>query len=805
MWDDLRSAFRRLRRRPALLGVAGAILGLGLGGATALFSVADTVVLRPLPYAEADRLVLFWQRDRPRNQAFVEMSYPAFRDFRAANPAFSALAGMPSTNQEFLWTDGPEPLPLTGRLVTGDFFAVLGVPPRLGRVFGPEDDRPGAPPVVVLGHSLWRDRFGADPEVVGRRLTLSGQGFEVVGVMPEGFDYPRGASLWTPLVPGVGAIAEDPTVFWMSALGRLKEGVDLEEARQGMASLVLAYNREHYRMEGTTAVLTPLSDSLLGSARPALLALLGAVLLVLLVAGVNVAGLLVVDLVERRGELAVRQALGASAGNLRRALFAEALLIASLGGVIGLSLAFVLTPALVALAPADVPRLERVTVDARALIFGLAATLGTAFLCALVPAGLLGREPLEETLRTKGRGTAPGRSRLRAGLVVGEIAAALALLVGAGLLGRTFLALRSAPLGYRAEGLLSFDLPLPAEHDAPAKRRAFCEETLRRVRALPGVASAATVTLRPLWGTVGMDWPYALEGQSEEEAAHNPLVNFETVSPAYFETMGIPLRRGRAFSETDTEGQPGVVVLGESLAKAAWRGQDPLGRRMKLPLPGTPYDGQWLTVVGVVADARYREIHATRGDLYMPLGQSDHRPRHLMVRARGDGDPLALAPAVRDTLRAAAPGLPATTALPMTDAVASALAAPRFAARLFAAFATLALLLAALGLYGLLAFAVSRRTREVGVRAALGASPCRVAGLVVREGLALAAAGAGLGLAVAAMGSRLLSSLLHEVRPLDPVSFALGAGVLTCATLAACLLPALAAARVDPAVALRSE
>jgi putative ABC transport system permease protein len=406
-------------------------------------------------------------------------------------------------------------------------------------------------------------------------------------------------------------------------------------------------------------------------------------------------------------------------------------------------------------------------------------------------------------MRAGGRGAAPGRNPLRTTLVVGEIALALVLLVGAGLLARSFVALRQAPLGYEPAGAFSFDLALPPGYEAPARWRAFCQEALQRVQVLPGVASAATVTLRPLWGTVGMDWPFTLEGQSASEAERNPLVNFETVSPGYFSTMRIPVRRGRVFEDTDDERQPGVVVVSEALARRAWPGKEALGQRMKLPLPGTPFDGQWLSVVGVVADARYREIHGTRHDLYMSFLQADHRPRHLMVRAAGE--PNALVPAVREALRGLAPELPAPSALAMSEAVSMALGGPRFAARVFGAFAGLALLLAALGLYGLLAYSVSRRTREIGVRAALGASPSALRELVWREGLGLAAWGIGLGTLVAAAATRALAGLLHEVGPLDPTTFAAVGLALATVALLTCLLPARRAARVDPAVALRAE
>jgi putative ABC transport system permease protein len=388
--------------------------------------------------------------------------------------------------------------------------------------------------------------------------------------------------------------------------------------------------------------------------------------------------------------------------------------------------------------------------------------------------------------------------------VVAEVALALVLLVGAGLLLRSFAELRRAPLGYDSAGVLSVGVGLPQHrYPDPPRWRAFHQQLLERVSALPGVTSAATVTLRPLWGTVGMDWPFTVEGQSPKDAERNPLLNFETVSPDYFRTMGIVVKRGRVFTTADAEGQPGVVVVSESVARRAWPGEDPVGKRLKIPLPPTPYHDTWLTVVGVVADARYREIQASRFDLYMSFLQSDHGPNHLVVRS--STDPAALVPAIREVVRGLDSDQPVTEAATMTQIVSEALGGPRFAARVFGAFAVVALLLAALGLYGLLAYAVSRRTREIGVRMAVGASPGNVRRLVLREGLGLTVAGIVLGLFAAAAGARLLGTLLYEVRPSDPVTFAAVPILLLGVAGLACLLPARRATRVDPIVALRTD
>jgi predicted permease len=799
---DLAHAVRRLARRPAFVAVATATLAVGIGAATALFSVAHAVMLRPLPYAHPDRLVTVWQQDLDRGQPFVEMSYPAFRDWRAANPVFEDLAGLPSTNQTWTLTGRGEPIELTGRLVTWSFFEVMGVPPALGRALLPEDDRRGAARVVVLSHDLWRNRFGGDPRVVGTAIVLDGEPFTVVGVMPRGFAHPAGAEMWTPLVPGVSELAEQPGVWWMSAIGRLKAGVSLEQARRDMRALATRYNRDKYRAPGVTAVVAPLAEVVLGPARPTLLALLAGTGLVLLAACANVAALQLVQVEERAPEIALRAALGASGARLGRGLLAESLVLGALGGSLGVVAALAGIPALVALSPAGVPRLEEARLDGAALALALAVTLLTVAATASAPALAVGGRSLRGILVGGARTLAPGGSRLRAALVAGEVALALVLLVGAGLLVRSFLALRQVPLGFDAARVVAVEAgPSERRYPGASQQRDHVDALLAGLRALPGVESAAAVTLRPLWGTVGMDWPFTLEGQSAKDAERNPLVNFETVTPEYFRTMGIPVRRGRAFDARDREGQPGVAIVGATLARRAWPGQDPVGKRLKLPLPGTEYDDQWLTVVGVVGDARYRELTATRLDLYMPYRQSDHRPRHVVLRTRGET--AGLPAAILRVLREEDPEQPPPRIVAMSDAVSAALGIPRFAARVLSAFGLVALLLAALGLYGLVACSVSRRTREIGVRVALGARPADVARLVLGDGIRPALAGVVLGLAGALLASRLLAKLLFGVAPTDLVTLAGASALLVVVAGLAAAVAARRALAVDPATTLR--
>ncbi len=802
--QDVVQATRTLFRRPGLTAVAVITLGLGIGGATAIFSVADAVILRPLAFADPDRLVMLWQEDRARGEAFIELSYPTFRDWRAQSPVFEDLAGMPSTNQGWILSGRGEPVPVLGRWVTEAFFRVLGARPARGRVFLPEEDRAGAPRVVVVSDAFWRRHLGADPAAVGKTIVLTDESFTVVGVMPPDFAYPKGAQIWTPLVRAAGPIAEMPGVWWMSAVGRLRPGISLDEARGEMAALVGPYNREKFKEETITPVLTPIRDAVFGPTRPALLALLGAVGLVLLIACANVAGLLLVRATERSRDLAVRRALGAGAGRLARGLLVESAVLAAPGGVLGVLLAVVGTPALVALSPTDVPRLQETAVNLRALGFAVLACALTALLCGLAPMLTVRRLSIESTLRAGAHAVAPGRMRLGAVLGVAEIALSLVLLVGAGLLARSFAHLRAVPLGFDPDRLLSVAVGTPENrYPKPRDWRAFYQDLLARVRALPGVASAAVVMLRPLWGTVGMDWRFTVEGQSEQDASRNPTVMMETVSADYFRTMRIPVLRGRVFTDGDAEGQPGVVVLGESMARRCWPGEDPIGKRLKIPLPDTEYDSKWLTVVGVVGDARYRELRNGRLDLYMSYLQANHRMLHLMARTRGE--PTSIAPGIRAAVSAIDRGLPVDDVMPMTRVVEEALGGPRFAARVFGAFAVVAALLAALGLYGLLAYSVTRRTREIGVRVALGARPVDVSRLVLGEGMAVALFGIAIGVGAAVAGARLLRALLFGVDPVDPLTFVAVPVLLAAVALSACVLPVRRASGVNPVDALRAE
>jgi putative ABC transport system permease protein len=812
LWSELRHAARRLVRRPGFAAVVVGTLALGIGGATAIFSIADAVLLRPLPFADPARLVLVAQRDL-RNQSALAISYPVYRHWRDHNRVFADLAGMAEGNGGWALTGRGEPVRLVGRLVTANFSSVLGVKPLLGRFLAPEDDRIGAAPSVVISHALWRERFSQDPAILGQTLVLDGKAHVVVGVMPQGFAYPPGAQLWIPLVPGVGAATvEHGGIQWMTALGRVKPGVSFAGARTDLTGLLGGYLHdvvERFRLHDVldpgafVGTIEPVSEAMFGRTRAVILALLGGVLVVLLIAAANVAGLLLMHTAERRSEMVVRMSLGARRGRLARAVFAESLLLSVLGGSAGLFVAWLAIPLLVRLSPEDVPRLQDAAIDARVFVFAVLVLLATAFLSALAAMLLVLRTPLETTLR-EGTWRVGGRSRFRSALVVCQVAAAVVLLVGAGLLGRSFLELRRVPLGFEPERVLAVGVWAPeARYPDRPSWRAFYQEVLRRVQALPGVDSAATVSVRPLSGPGGWDFPFTAEGQTDAEAGGNPMANLEAVSADYFRTMGIVVKKGRVFTDGDVEAQPGVVVVSEALAEHAWPGQDPIGKRLKIPQLDTPYHQAWLEVVGVVGDVRYRELQASRLDLYMSHLQADHRSGSLMVRTRAE--PLIVGAAVRDTLWGFDRDKAPPTFTVMTGVVSEALAGPRFATAVFAAFALVALVLSALGLYGLLAYSTARRTREIGVRVALGARPSDVGRLVLREGLRLTVTGIACGLAVAWATTRLLQRLLYGVTSTDGVTLASAAGLLLAVALLACALPMRRALCVDPAEALRDE
>jgi putative ABC transport system permease protein len=796
---DLRYGLRTLRSTPAFTLAAVLTLALGMGATTAIFSVVERVLLRPLPFEDAGRLVVLRQAPPSGGHVF-EWSYPDYADLRRETRSFEDLAVVPYSVSRFVWT-GADPAPARGALVSGNLFSVLGVRPAIGRAFLPDEDRRGAEKVVVIGDGLWRRRFGADPAVVGRIVTLNAESYRVVGVLPPGFEYPARTELWVPVVAAVDSLAEARQVGFLDVVGRIRPGVT-PAAATADAQTVLDRLSELYRPSTPRAIVTatPLAEDLLGDVRPALLVLLAAAGLVLLIACANVANLLLARASVRRAEMAVRTALGASRSRLVQQLLAESLLLAGMGAVLGVVVGFTGLDLLLAVVPPDLPRIEGVGLDPWVLAFCGGVTLAAAVAFGLLPA--LRSSGSTSGLDAASRRLASSGGRLARGLVVGEIALAALVLVGSGLLIRSLSRLQSVDLGFDRESTLSIEVFLPeARYAEPAAVRAFYDRLVERAAALPGVTRAAGVLVRPLQGPDGFDYPFSIEGRSADEQATYPLLNYEAITPDYFSASGIPLLSGRPFQASDDEDAPGVVIVSRGLARRFWPGADPIGRRIKWGPPDGP--APWLTIVGVAGDARYRALQSPTLDVYVPYRQSPWGLNHLIVRAAGD--PAALAGALAREARAIDPGVATLDAATARELVDSALRRPRFNTLLLGFFAAAALALAGVGIYGVTSYAAARRTREMGIRMALGAGPGQVRRLVIGQALRAGAVGIAIGLAAALAGTRLLSGLLFEVRPADPLTFAAVPIFLALVAALAGWVPARRAAKLAPTAALRAE
>ncbi len=797
---DLRYAARSLRQSPGFTLIAVLTLALGVGANTAVFSLINSVLLRPLPYAEPDRLVLVWEsapffglRDSP-------VAPGNYLDWRVRSRSFSEMGAIESRSYRLVGGGMPEVL--QGSLTTPGVFRTLGIRPQLGRIFREDEDRPGAPKVAIISHALWQRRLGGDPAILGRTITLNDSKHTIVGVLAPGTEVPTEYGegideVWTPF--GTAYSAEGLTERGrhnFMVIARLRPGVTLGQADQEMKAIGAALAGEYPKTNAKVgAFVAPLRDHFVTSSRPMLLVLLATVVFVLLIACSNLANLLLSRAASRGKEVAVRSALGASSFDLLRRSLAESLLLCALGSVLGVALATASFRSLAHLAPGTVTGMKSLSLDWRVLGYTLAVALATAILFGLVPLVQLRRFNLNLCLKQSARTLAgAGPVRLRAVLIASEVALAFILLMGAGLLLRTFSSLRNVDFGCQTRNILTLRMPPSARHRGPLQSAAYQREVLRGVTAIPGVVSAGFTNHIPLLvkGDVsGM----AAEGRDPAERFQ---ANARTVSPNYMRTMGIPLRRGRTIEERDIDGAPYVVVINETLARNLWPNQDPIGRRVMFG------DNTWVPVVGVVGDIHQGGLDvAPKPEFYIACAQAGFPPTSLAIRTRVD--PNSVAGAVRRAIWAADPDQPITDMATMEEIVDRELFQRRVQTTLVGTFGGLALLLAAIGLYGVLAYLVGRQTPEIGVRMALGATPADILGGVVGRGLRVTLAG----LAVGAVGglavSRLLSSLLFGVNATDPATYA-GATLLLVATAAlASYLPARRAMRVDPVVALRDE
>jgi putative ABC transport system permease protein len=818
---DLRSACRNVRRGGWLSATVVLILAVAIGAVTAIFSIAQAVWIRPLPVAEPDRVMLLWGRDDARSQQVVEVSLKDQRAWLAGQKSFSAIGLFGSVNWGELHVTGPgQPFRAVQNAVSSGFFDVLGTRPLIGRTFRPADDLRGARPTVVLSADLWRRQFSADSSVVGRLLTArTGRKavvVEVIGVMPPEFRIPAGAQVWIALGPALAADVAGPefeteSVGAMYGIGRLAAGANVKEAVAELSTI--ARNEELKNGTANTSmrvVATPLMTHLLGPARLALLAIAGASGALLLIACANAAALLLVQGAGRRREVAVRFALGARRLQIVRQLLCESIVLCLIAGGLGVGLAYASFGGIVSLAPIEVPRLDEAAIDGHALLFALIVCLGTALMIALLPAWRhSGATPLAG-LHDRSRSATPTSSSARARkvLVAAQLVAVVVLLTVAGLFIRSFTALLRLDLGFDPRGVLTFNLGFSEEkHDTKEKEWALVDAVLDNARRLPGASAAGAVYQRPFAnGAIGMDSSIIIEGQplTAEGSSRNPMLNWEAATPDYFDAMGIRLLQGRLFDERDTGQSPPVVIIGQSLGARLWPGQDPIGKRvLAYGAPGDEKKPGWQTVIGVVGDARYREVETARFDLYVPYRQAPNPVQHFMVRV--SGDPRSAVPALRAAVAGLDPEARVDGMSTMEEVVGRAFAPWRFGTIVVSAFAAIALAFAVVGIATLVAFAVSQRTREIGVRVALGAQKRDVVVLVASEGAWVALAGLLIGVPVAWILRRSVESMLFGVAPGDPVTFIGVALLLGVVSVLAAYLPARGAASIDPAAALRAE
>ncbi|HEX7049888.1 MAG TPA: ABC transporter permease [Longimicrobiales bacterium] len=802
--QDLRYAFRSLRRTPGFTAVAVLTLALGIGGNTAIFSVVDGVLLEPLPFAEPERLVRVLHR-APENGFAVTpgaFSPQDFEDLKRDNVVYERLAGyyfVPGQSETIL-VGGGEPRELETAFVSAEFFAALGVPPALGRVPGADENVPGADRVVVLSDGFWRRRFGSDPGVVGRTLSLDGESFTVIGVMPPSFDFPSPETeIWVPLsLIGEDDIPHVRGLRWIAALGRLAPGATIETATSAtntvLRRLESAYPETNEGWGSATVV--PLRESLVGEVRPALLVLLGAVALVLLIACANLANLLLARGNARSRELAIRAALGAGRSRVVRQLLTESVALALAGGGVGLALAFWGVDAFVSLSAGTIPRPDAIRLDARVIGFTLAVSVLTGVVFGLVPSLTASRVDVGEALKEGGRGTAGGRRHgMRRLFVVAETALAVVLLAGAGLLIRSFWNLTRVDPGFSSENVLTLSLSTPSEIAQGDRRNVYRREILDRVANLPGVLAVGASKTIPLRGG-GEPFSFSLPGRTDASSITPESGGF-IVSSGYFRALGIPLVRGRVFTAADeTNGAP-VVIVNQAMARRYWPGEDPVGKSL-----GSGESE--FRIVGVVGDVRNDGIAQAPGPaVYVPMYLAPRSSMKLFVRTATD--PVRLAGAIRRAIWDVSPDQPISGVTTMQRVVSDTVARPRFLMLLLGSFSGLALILAALGVYGVIAYTVSRRTYEVGILIALGATRGDVLRLIIVQGIAPALAGLAVGIVAALALTRILSSLLYGVDPADPATFAGVALVLAAVTLIAVHLPAHRAADVDPMVALREQ
>ncbi|HYL76909.1 MAG TPA: ABC transporter permease [Bryobacteraceae bacterium] len=810
LWQDLKYGIRMLANSPGFSAASILCLALGIGATTAIFSIVNAVLLRPLPYAHADRLVRLYSEFPTFKKFWV--SAPEFLELRRDSKSWDSLEAW--VNQGVNLTGSAEPIRVTASYVTGGLLPSLGVSPVLGRLITPQDDTPTAPLTIQLSYGLWQRAFGGDPGILGREVLLNGRKCTVLGVMPKGFQFPPGETdppeIWTPLQIDP-ASPGGRSAHFLSTIATLKPGVTIFQARDQMKQLLDQWeagrspNRHILNPKNHPVVMFPFQDEVVGGVRLAMLMLLGAVAFVLLIACVNVANLLLARAEARQREIAIRKAMGAAVGRLARQFVTEGVVLSLIGALLGLALAYGGLRAIAHSNAASIPRSNEISVDPTVLLFTLGVSLLTGIAFGLAPLAQIVAGNVHDTLKAAASRTTASvaANRFRRALVVSELALALVLLIGTGLMIRAFWKLQEVHPGFKPDRLLTMRVALPqAVYPQSARVAQFWGSVQQRMAALPGVESATVINGLPPARQIQAN-DTQIEGWVQRDGG--PIQNidyWQFAGPRYFETMGIRLIDGRYFDDRDGEGAPLAVIVNQSTARAYWPGQNAIGHRMK---PG--FQGEWRTVVGVVEDVKNAGLDKPAGtELYLPIRQAiDFGLRTAYVVLRTKGDPEKMVSSARGVIRDVDSSLPVAAVRTMDDVLSSAQARPRFLTMLLTMFASVALVLAAVGIYGVISYSVAQRTSEFGIRMAMGASPGDVLGMVLGQGLLLGGIGVALGAAGALALTRLIRGLLFGISSFDPITFVAMAGVLTVVTLAACWIPARRATRVDPMVALRYE
>jgi putative ABC transport system permease protein len=805
--QDIRFGWRLLRRTPGFTVSAVLALALGIGATTAIFSVLDRVVLRPLPYPEPDRLTMVWEANDSKGLSHERISPVNFVDYRALSQVFEDAAAW-WYPQLTLTETGHEPLRINAVETTPNIFSVLGVRPAIGAGF-PNEPFYAREGVAVISHRLWRERFGSDPSIVGKSIALNGPLFTVVGVMPPGFQYPNDTDVWHRITWDVAQHSRG--AHFMESIVRLKPGVSIEAANNELRALTKRLGKENPSTNGDyTARAVPLATEIIGFFRPALFALFGAAAFLLVITCTNVASLLLARATVREREVAVRAAIGASRGRLIRQFLTESVLLALMGTLLGIAVAFASMKALMVTTPVELPRLADAGLDARMLLFAVTLALLTAIAFGVVPAMLMARGDMQRPLKESGRGGDGGgaRRRARSTLVVAEIGLAVMLLVGAALLARSFQRLVQQDPGFRATRAVTAKVELPYSYSDFTKIADFYDRLLTSLRAQPGVSIAGATNFLPL--EVAWRGPFFIQGRPRPRSGDEAQAQHQTVDDDYFRALGVPLLEGRFFTANDTAQAPGVVIVNDALARRQWPGEEPIGQTLTSPITVVGPMGRSLMkqtqfqVVGVVASIKNSTLtRDSEPAIYFTFRQFPFRGLNIVVQ--GQSDSAALLAALRTSVQRLDPNLPVASARTLDRIVGEATDRPRALMMLMGVFAALALLLSALGIYSVLSYSVNQRRQELSVRMALGAQPADVLWLVVRQGLWLALVGGAAGAVGALAVGRAMSSLLYGVSPADAAAFGVAIVLVFATTVAACLLPARRAAALDPLAGLRAD